>query len=195
MKKLKIALLTLLAAVILLPSCKKGKDDPFISLKSRDSRITAKWKLTSITGTESDITISSGSTTNQSKSVTYNGSTEISTTTTTITGFPTQTNTTTSIYSYDMTIDKLGVVTYNLTAPPDSYTGNGTWVWASNNKNKDVINISLNGTGGFLFSGSYDIDQLKSKELVFKNTTDEYSASSGQNETKHTEYTYTFEKQ
>lgn len=195
MKKVKLSILMLLAVVLILPACKKGENDPFISLKSRDGRITAKWKLTTIAGTESDITTQSGATSTVSKSITYNGSTEVTTTTTSMTGLPAQTSTTTSIYTFDMTIDKLGVVTYNLTEPPDSYTGNGTWVWASNSKDKDVITISLNGNAGFLFSGTYDISQLKSKELVLQVTTDESSTSSNQTETKHTEYAYTFEKQ
>ena len=50
MKNLKIALFVVLAATFILPSCKKGENDPFISLKSRDARITAKWKLTKIEG-------------------------------------------------------------------------------------------------------------------------------------------------
>jgi hypothetical protein len=195
MKKLKIALLVVLAATFILPSCKKGENDPFISLKSRDARITAKWKLTKIEGTESDIQTQGAYTTNESKTVSYNGSTETSTTVTTMTGFPTDTQTATSIYTFELTLDKLGVATYSSTFPPNSYTGNGSWTWGSNSKNKDVLTIELNGTGGSMFSGTYDIDQLKSSELLLKMKTEESTTSTNASETKTTDYTYTLEKQ
>jgi hypothetical protein len=45
MKKLKIALITLLLAVLILPSCKKGENDPFLSLHSRKARVVGEWTL------------------------------------------------------------------------------------------------------------------------------------------------------
>jgi hypothetical protein len=45
MKNLKLLLLTFLTLVLV--NCKKGKDDPFISLRSRDHRIVGNWKLLS----------------------------------------------------------------------------------------------------------------------------------------------------
>ena len=47
MKKIKIALLSVLLAVFILPSCKKGPDDPFFSLRSRKARLTGTWTLSS----------------------------------------------------------------------------------------------------------------------------------------------------
>ncbi len=43
MKIVKFLLLTI--SMLLLFNCKKGKDDPFISLRSRDHRIVGPWKL------------------------------------------------------------------------------------------------------------------------------------------------------
>jgi hypothetical protein len=206
MKNLKKALLILVVVVMALPACKKGANDPFISFKSRDARITATWKLTAIDGTESDVSTTSGVTTNMSTTVTYNGSSETKTVVTTITGMPTQTNTTTSVFTFDMTLDKRGVVTYNATAvvlsTTSSYTGNGSWAWLSNSKNRDAIMIALNGDGagvvgigGFMgIPAMYDIDQLKSKTLVLKNKTEE-STTGSTSSSKSSEYTYTFEKQ
>jgi ABC-type phosphate transport system substrate-binding protein len=58
MKKVKFALLVLLAAILVLPSCKKGENDPFMSLHSRKARVVGEWTL-------------------KSGSITYNGSTTV----------------------------------------------------------------------------------------------------------------------
>lgn len=47
MKNLKIALLVVLAAAFVLPSCKKGENDPFLSLHSRKARVVGEWTLKS----------------------------------------------------------------------------------------------------------------------------------------------------
>jgi hypothetical protein len=47
MKNFKIALFVVLAAAFVLPSCKKGENDPFLSLHSRKARVVGEWKLTS----------------------------------------------------------------------------------------------------------------------------------------------------
>lgn len=43
MKNLKIALLLVLAAAFVLPACKKGENDPFMSLHSRKARVVGEW--------------------------------------------------------------------------------------------------------------------------------------------------------
>lgn len=42
---MKKSILLLLASVLLLPSCKKGDDDPLISLQTRKMRITGEWNM------------------------------------------------------------------------------------------------------------------------------------------------------
>jgi len=42
-------LVLIITSVTLLNSCKKGKDDPFFTLRSRTQRITGVWKLTNLT--------------------------------------------------------------------------------------------------------------------------------------------------
>jgi hypothetical protein len=154
----------------------------------------ASWKLTSIAGTESDITTVSGTTTNISKTITYDGSTETTIKTTAITGFTTQTNTSTSIYTFSMTLGKHGVASYTYTPAPDSYTGSGTWQWAGDSKNRDVVTFSWDGSGS-MFNGSFNIDELKHKEMIFKVSTQTTSDQSPQTETTSTQYTYTFTRQ
>lgn len=43
--KITFALLAIVTAAVFLPSCKKGSDDPVISLKTRKDRFTNTWNL------------------------------------------------------------------------------------------------------------------------------------------------------
>src|SRR5271157_2412227 len=67
MKKSSYSHLLIITIVIIcsatIQSCKKGKDDPLISLKSRDGRLCRAWNLTKIEGNSA------------SNTITYDGST------------------------------------------------------------------------------------------------------------------------
>jgi hypothetical protein len=182
MKKVKIALLMIVMAVIVLPSCKKGKDDPFISFKFRDARVTAKWKLTKIEGTD---VFPSGST-SVTVTTTYDGT--IYTQTASSGGSATATGT------YEMTIDKQGVITWAENYTPSSgtadvRTGTGSWLWVNSDKNKEFL--SVDGGNNIFTTGVYHVDRCASKELVLHYT------SIDVNNGKTTSYDdiYTFEKQ
>lgn len=43
-----------IVGVTTVSSCKKGENDPFLSLRSRKARVTGEWKLTKGTVTETD---------------------------------------------------------------------------------------------------------------------------------------------
>ena len=45
-KNILFIALSLVVGSTVLTGCKKGENDPFLSLKSRDARITELWKLT-----------------------------------------------------------------------------------------------------------------------------------------------------
>ncbi|MBI5540915.1 MAG: hypothetical protein HY951_12700 [Bacteroidia bacterium] len=47
MKKIKVILLYSIAIILVFQSCKKGEDDPTISLRSRKARLVGEWSLTS----------------------------------------------------------------------------------------------------------------------------------------------------
>mgnify|MGYP006287304401 CR=1 FL=1 len=52
MKKIRKTIVYLLAALLFVPfiiSCKKGEDDPWLSLRSRTKRLTGTWKITEVT--------------------------------------------------------------------------------------------------------------------------------------------------
>lgn len=51
---LATSLLLLMAAVTIIPSCKKGEDDPFISFRSRKARVAGEWKIISGKGSQSE---------------------------------------------------------------------------------------------------------------------------------------------
>ncbi len=193
MKKQKsfITLLLICSIVIGFTSCKKGEDDPFLSLKSRDSRLKGEWvmKSASITDTYSASGLSSTSTT------TYNGT---QMTETVATGSDTW------AYTYNITIEKDG--TCKMVEVDDGSTTNyeGTWVWSHKNKsnetkNKEIINFTYTketyNSSTYQYTGisvdeSWQIQKLASKELIVKLSAT-YTAPTY---TSTTEGTITFEK-
>jgi len=172
MKKFKFALLMIVAVVFILPSCKKGADDPFITFRSRDGRLMRAWKLTNITGTY------------QGDAVTYDGS-NLS-----IAGTVTYKNAT-----VQMTFDKEAAFSYTETktinmssAQATTESNKGNWAWASASKSRDNIVIPVaDFFGKSNNSGIYYVDELKASTLILKY--DDETATS------ITNLTFTFAKQ
>jgi hypothetical protein len=174
MKKIKNALLIILVIVFIIPAfqgCKKGENDPFISLLSRKARLTGEWNLT-----KADL------------SETNNGTTQ-----THIYDGTNWTNTYGSAPSIqqgseEATFDKDG--TYKITiitvysTYTDTDTDEGNWTFGRRNtesdyKNKECIILETTkttSTGGG--TNTYEgancpinvkvIDELKNKELIVK---------------------------
>ncbi|HNW99159.1 MAG TPA: hypothetical protein PKK00_12185 [Bacteroidales bacterium] len=170
MKKVKIALLMLLAAVIILPSCKKGENDPFLSLKTRKARITGEWELKegTITG------VNSGTTWTR----TFNG------TTCTLTSGSFNS---TAPYTQKITIVKDGTYKIDINDDGDLSTEEGDWYFGRKNKDLDVktkevvvfhetqyTSTSGTTTTTTTYTGSscpistITIDELKNKEIIIK---------------------------
>ena len=117
----------IILASLAMNSCKKGENDPFISLKSRDARITAKWKLTKIEGTNVNGTPS------VTQTIRFNGTTYSETYSTG--------NSNSATGSFEMTIDKKGTLNYSETFTPSSGTsdvesGTSEWYWIDSDKSK-----------------------------------------------------------
>ena len=188
MKKVKIALLALAAIVLVLPACKKGPDDPFISFKSRDGRLMRGWNLTAIAETVVD----GSSTPALTTTTTYNGSSLV-------TSYSDGSPTTTATGTYTMTIGKNGVVTYTETYTAPGATsatvasGTGTWMWWSSSKSKEFLLID--GASNLFSGGMYFVDELKSKELILEVNSSSTSTSGGITIPKSTTAKYTFEEQ
>ena len=167
MKKVLILLLTLIFFGAI-QSCKKGENDPLISLRSRDSRITGNWILVNAeTNSNIDGDISSATYTNSIMTETSNDNS--------------------SSYSYSINWDVKSDGTINSSETINGYLSTSmlTWYWLDDNQKKTKIFIS----GG---EGIYVVDRLTNKELVLKYQY-EYSNPSG-NDLEIYSSTITFEK-
>jgi hypothetical protein len=191
MKKLFLVLLIAIFAIPTFQSCKKGENDPSISFKSRDARITAEWKLTKIEGTQT--TVNSGATT--TVTITFDGA--IKTTVTTVPGLTPITST--ENITFDMTIDKKAKMSwtevFTILTPASTFTrsGTGTWQWVDSEKEKSFVTVcgpETGGPGDLFTAGTYQIDRLASKELILISE----SSSNDNGDTKNSTYKFTFTK-
>lgn len=189
MKKLKLMLL-ILGAAAALQSCKKGEDDPFLSLRSRKARVAGKWKMTSMNSknTNSYSSYSSVSTFSSDGS-TYSSSNTSGGTTTTNSG----------TYTSNFEFKKDG--TFTLTFVEDSVTITETGTWDFNTgvgKTKGKSEIKLNilsyttpyssvTISGRFYNETYELKELRNKKMVLTN---QYTyASSTDNDSHETTIT------
>lgn len=167
MKHLKLifAAAIIVASAFTAVSCKKGKNDPFLSLRSRDGRIDGIWKLTGINGTSTTITVNGSNRSESTTTTKYSEGTQ--TVTTTGGGSGTQTK-----YEFVVTIGKDGAwksVQKNFNSAGTQtgmFEGDGSWTWASDGKKKSSINI--NDPQNTFLNGVAEVDQLKNKEMIIK---------------------------
>jgi hypothetical protein len=123
MKKIKFTLLMLLVVMLILPACKKGENDPLISLKSRKARLVGEWKL--VEGSSSVVS-SSGTDT-----YTFNGTVMTSVES----GL-----TTTAPYSESYIFEKDGTYKYssNMNNGEDTDDESGAWTFGTKSTELDV---------------------------------------------------------
>jgi hypothetical protein len=216
---MKKSILMLAAGALLLatPSCKKGENDPALSLSSRKARISGEWNVTGQNGTStytsgnwssSTTTSLSGSTLTTTQSTTNSGTTTSSTSTRTITDHSwviEKDGTFSRTYNYTYTEEEEDI--WGLSTTTTTYTitsmQTGTWSFvgkakdAYKNKERVVFNVlsateteneawetRLNSDNSLVDDGTsssnssdevssgewtwtFDIDQLKGKEMVW----------------------------
>jgi hypothetical protein len=184
-KRLLLMLFSLYILLINFTSCKKGENDPAISLRSRKARLVGDWKLKE--GIET-ITYSTG----EVETSTYNGSVKVLVKT----GEPTET----TVYNAEINFRKDGYYTMTTTDDDELRVIDGNWYFGTKNKNLDVKNketlylitekytysnsggtphvIEMTGTYALSFPTVWQIDRLSNKELVIL-TDFTYSTSSG----------------
>jgi hypothetical protein len=170
MKKVLLVLLIAAFAMSAFVSCKKGANDPSVSLNSRNSRLIGDWKLTDVTGTSN--WHSSTTDSNYTTTYKYNGTTYTRTTVPYTAYTIWDMINLTATYSFDMTIGKDGALStnevYSQTGAPSAtvWTYNGYWYWDGNDNDKVAVNLP--GAMYYIASsyGRYEIDRLASKELI-----------------------------
>lgn len=173
-------------AILTISACKRGEDDPFLSLKTRDGRIIGEWKVESIetkeeinNTTNSDVVnttvevkfTNEGDMTRDSTIVTNNSSYKRTYTlkTPSITLNIMKNGVLEAIEQYgDLTVTGTNITGAITTIQDTKNTIKGYWKWGTDDKSKTSISL---GTGrvGLLLGGTsntYRIQQLKSKEVV-----------------------------
>lgn len=156
-----LILLSLVAAIF--GQCKKGKDDPFMSIHTRKARLVGEWKLTK------------GLTT--STSIPYTGNNSSSTTenlTETTFAISSLSGSSSGTYSYKIEIKKDG--TFSSTEMK-SYIGNNPYT------------VTTTKSGTWNFTGR--VGDYKNKEQVVFSTLSENIITQFSNSTTNTTYTYT----
>jgi hypothetical protein len=187
MKRLLLVLLVAMIAIPTFQSCKKGENDPAISLKSRKARLVGEWSLkegvlTSVNGGTSTILTYNGTTLSFSSGGSVN-------------------------YTQTMEIIKDGTFKNTTLNNGATRIDEGQWYFMGANKDKDLKNkevvaffvtqISYTPAGGTTSIGTYkgiqpdymwQLDELKSKEIIVKY--DESSTEGGSTDTYSGTVTY-----
>ena len=171
---LTLLLITLIAFGI--NGCKKGEDDPFLSLRTRTARLTGKWSVSKML--KEDISTYDGSTVSIVDE--FDGETQV----TTVTNSNGQVTTTTSQYTVNYEFRKDGTFTSVYSTnnnAPDIITTEGYWTFLKKNKDsklksKEAIMLTEtkrssqnNGSvtiESWIPSEIFMIHQLKNKEIV-----------------------------
>ncbi|MEW6468732.1 MAG: hypothetical protein AB1458_07395 [Bacteroidota bacterium] len=153
--------------------CKKGEGDPFISFKSRKSRLTGEWMLSS--GTMVDKSTNGSNTT--TITTTYDGA-NLTETTVVNSGSP---MTVSYAHTEKWVFEKDGSYTITVTDSNVTTTMKGKWDFGQGigkeTKKKEQLVLYLesysSGTYSITYTGTantdvYDIYQLKNKEIILK---------------------------
>jgi hypothetical protein len=174
MKKLTKAVLAILVVASSITACKKGEDDPGLSLSSRKARFAGEWKIDSFESSMTDVTTSNGSSTTTTRtdvnSTKIDGAnyTYTSTVTSTAAGFTTYTRTATGTVSeYTTTIEKDGTWKSKQIAKLTSVTVIQLGVPTTESTN---ITITTESEGTWQFLGKNKDAELKNKEAVSLST-------------------------
>lgn len=165
MKKIALAIATIALVGGSMTSCKKGENDPFLSLRSRKARLTGTW------------TISAGEMTTTTS---FGGTSATQTTTYTATDRTVVAGGITTVYTVaenSVTIESDG--TYATTNTETLSTVDGTSV-------PGTTAVTVTGAGNWAFMGKNKDAEVKNKEAIILNAT-----AAGQQDASHN-HTETF---
>ncbi len=168
--KFKPALLLLISVAFAFQGCKKGENDPFLSFRSRDARLIGDWDLSGMEDVSITTRTSSGNTTVITTTSSYSSGTA----TTTVS--PGNNPPSISKFNMKLKIEKRGEITFtleNIDITKGTSVGTnetkGTWTWNSTAKRKSAVVLTFNDqVANAMLGGTWMVDQLKNKEIVFK---------------------------
>jgi hypothetical protein len=140
---------------VTIQSCKKGKNDPLISFRSRAGRLCREWKLTNITGYSAN------------NSVTFDGSHVIDANDTLWVGADFDIT-----FNKDATVNFIETKTNNSSgAAAPTISDKSYWAWLNSKKSKEFLLLpqSVNPFGLIppaTLNGEFYIDCLKATKLI-----------------------------
>lgn len=143
-------MLVLFVGSLTLVGCRKGENDPLISLRTRDARVSGDWKLVSYESTRKEVFSSEGITVTENFTSTYDGNTW------------TETNpggTDSYLYALNLMIEKDGNYTFTENEDGTKTEFNSKWSWLDDGKKKTRIQLDDFGV--------FNINQLKNDEMIF----------------------------
>jgi len=165
MKRVLLVLLVALIAIPTFQSCKKGADDPAISLKSRKARLVGEWDLSKGTLTKNNNGTLSTETYTET-AISYSGGGSVN-------------------YTEKMEIVKDGTFKHTIVQNGANEIDEGQWYFMDGNKDKKIkdkeavaftiTKITYTPAGGNTVIGTYvgvapdfvwRLDELKSKEII-----------------------------
>ncbi len=195
------------ATVMLTWGCKKGPEDPFISLKSRDARIKGNWELSKVEFSRRTVTTDPDMTCSpdiSSKTVVSDDGVNF-TVYDTITRYDfindkcvIEGEAVPFTGSFKFTVNKDGTYSYSSSSGNTREEGTGYWYWEDSKKNKLFIAFDVNwllcSLNGFdideaanIIWGQWMVERLSSKELVlYKTCVNSYVDGNRQVESKVT---------
>lgn len=167
MKKAKLSILALALATVTFTSCKKGENDPGLTLSSRKSRVEGEWTVDKWSENSTyNYTNSDGDVTTWTDVTAFDGSTYTSTSSTTQDGNTTETTTTGTVTKNMITFTKDGTFTieqeYNYTEEDVDTFGDEKTTTTT------VTTISSTTSGTWNFLGKVE-DEYKNKERMVLN--------------------------
>jgi hypothetical protein len=192
---MKLTLLLIISLAALFTGCKKGKDDPFLSLRSRKARVTGDWTVTSGTST---YVYSSG---NYSRTSTFTYSETSYSYVHNENGIITTGGGSSKI---TMKFEKDGKFRSTNTGDGSTGTSEGTWnftdgIGDAKKKEQIVVRLSSGSNTGSTINTSYtytgnetditmNLKELRNKKMVIIMESG-YTSSSGTKDIKTDEYT------
>lgn len=180
MKKTSTLLMLILCAGFIFTGCKKGENDPFLSMKTRKARVCGEFTVSNYESTYINTTNNSTSTEKLEDGILT--ITDTDTSGTTITKYP---------FAAEFTFKKDGSFERSITTDSYQFQLSGSWYFVGKNKDADLKNkeaISLtnhataytitgNPQNSYTYQSNFDnngdlfiLNRLKEKEIVLQKT-------------------------